>query len=166
MTDIVLVAAVARNGVIGRGNQLVFTDPADLRHLRALTMGNPVLMGRKTWESLPARFRPLPGRRNLVISRQPAFVADGAEVATSLDAALALVAGAPQAFVIGGAEIYALALPHARRLVLTEVDADLDGDTRFPAWDRLQFTETSRSPQAGSGGPAFAFVSYERLGTG
>ncbi len=160
--EVVLVAAVARNGVIGRGNALVFTDPADLRHLRSATMDCPVLMGRKTWDSLPARFRPLPGRRNIVVSRNAALVAAGAEVTPSLDAALALVADAPRVCVIGGAQLYALALPHATELLLTEVDAELDGDVVFPAWDRSQFEQMSRHGAQTATGLHFDFVSYRR----
>ncbi len=162
MSQVTLVAAVARNGAIGRNNELVFRDPADLQHLRALTMGSPVLMGRKTWDSLPAKFKPLPGRRNVVISRDSSFTAADAEVAPGLDAALALVADAPQVFVLGGGQLYALALPLAQRMVLTEVDADLPGDTFFPPWDRQLFIETQRHRHTSSAGVAFDFVTYVR----
>ncbi len=160
--ELVLIAAVARNGTIGRGNELVFRDPADQRHFREATMGHAVVMGRGTWDSLPSRFRPLPGRRNIVLSRQPGFVAAGAEVAASLDEALLRLAGLAQVFVIGGAQVYAQALPRADTLLLTEVDADLPGDTHFPAWDRAQFDELSRLPQQGAPGPRFDFVRYAR----
>ena len=143
--EIVLIAAVARNGTIGRDNELPWRLKADLQHFRALTLGHPILMGRKTWESLG---RPLPGRRNLVVTRQPAWAAEGAEVVHSLDAALAAVAGAPTAFVMGGGQLYAQALPRADELVLTEIDADLDGDTLFPDWSRDAFDEISRQHQA------------------
>jgi dihydrofolate reductase len=162
VSQITLIAAVARNGAIGRNNDLVFRDPADLQHLRALTMGSPVLMGRKTWDSLPAKFKPLPGRRNVVISRDPHFVAAGAELATGLEAALSLVAEAPQVFVLGGGQLYALALPLAQCLVLTEVDADLPGDTFFPPWDRQQFSETARQHHRSKTGVAFDIVTYIR----
>ncbi len=152
-----LIAAVARNGAIGKDNALIWHEPEDLRHFRRVTMGCPVLMGRKTWDSLPPRVRPLPGRRNIVISRNPAWQADGAESASSIDAALARLAGTARAFVIGGAEVYALALPLADELVLTEIDADLDGDTFFPAWDRAGFTCLARDPRDG-----YSFVTYER----
>lgn len=159
-----LVAAVARNGVIGRGNELAWRLPEDLRHLRQLTMGAPVIMGRSTWESLPARFRPLPGRRNLVLSRQAAYRADGADVVHDLDQALHRVPDAPRVFVIGGAQVYALALPRADELVLTEIDRDFDGDTHFPAWPRQDFVEVSRAPQqaAPPNDFGFAFVTYRR----
>lgn len=158
-----LIAAVARNGAIGRGNALLWTEPADQRHFRQATMGCPVLMGRRTWESLPARFRPLPGRRNIVVTRQPGYEAPGAQTAGSLQAALALVAAEPRVFVIGGGQLYAEALPLADELVLTEVDADLDGDTFFPAWDRSRFAEVSRQPEQAADGTGFAFVHYRRL---
>lgn len=163
-----LIAAVARNRAIGRGNALLWTEPADQRHFRQATMGCPVVMGRRTWESLPARFRPLPGRRNVVVTRHAAYAAPGAETAPDLDAALAL-AGQPAAgdaparvFVIGGGELYALALPRADELWLTEIDADLDGDTFFPPFDRAAFDEVSRQPQQAADGTRFAFVTYRR----
>ncbi|MEY3253284.1 MAG: hypothetical protein RL227_2257 [Pseudomonadota bacterium] len=164
MSEVVLVAAVAANGVIGRGNQLVFRHPADAKHFRDTTMGAPVIMGRKTWESLPARFRPLPGRRNIVVTRQPAYAADGAETAPGLDAALALAAGAAQVFVIGGGELYAQALPQAQRLELTEVQAALDGDTHFPPIDAAHWVAVQRqTPElATPAEPGFAFVTYRR----
>lgn len=161
-THLALIAAVARNGAIGRDNGLLFHEPADQRHFRATTMGCPVIMGRKTWDSLPARFRPLPGRRNLVLSRDPAFEAEGAEVVNSLDDALARAGDAPRVFVIGGAQLYALALPRADELVLTEVDADLPGDVYFPPWDRSQFVETSRHGAVSAAGLPYAFVVYQR----
>ncbi len=160
--EIVIVAAVARGGAIGRGNALLWHEPADQRRFRALTLGAPVIMGRLTWESLPARFRPLPGRRNLVVSRDVGYAAPGAEVAASLDEALARVADAPRAAVIGGAQLYALALPRADRLELTEIDAELDGDTFFPAWDRSEFVETAREQHAAADGTRFSFVTYRR----
>jgi dihydrofolate reductase len=160
--EIVLIAAVARNGVIGRGNELVFKHAEDQRHFRQATMGCPVIMGRKTWDSLPARFRPLPGRRNVVLSRDPHWQAEGTEAARNLDQALALVAGAPRVFVLGGAEIYALAMPRAHQLVLTEIDAELDGDVHFPAWDRASFEEISRSAPVESSALPFQFVTYRK----
>ncbi len=164
--QVVLVAAVARNGAIGRDNALLWTEPSDQRHFRQLTLGAPVVMGRRTWQSLPARFRPLPGRRNLVVSRDAGFDTPGAERVPSLDAAFARVADAPRVCVIGGAQLYALALPQADVLELTEVDADLDGDTFFPSWDRADFVEHSRSPQVGADGTPFAFVRYVRRAAG
>ncbi len=157
-----LIAAVARNGVIGRDNDLVFRDGADQRHFRETTLGCPVIMGRKTWESLPARFRPLPGRRNLVVTRNAACEAPGAEVVASLEDALRRVAEVPLAFVIGGAQLYAQALPLAQRLVLTEIDAELHGDRHFPRWNRDDFVETGRDERQAADGTRFAFVTYER----
>lgn len=154
-----LIAAVPRNGAIGKGNQLLWHEPEDLKHFRRVTMGCPVVMGRKTWDSLPARFRPLPGRRNVVITRNAAWHADGAEAVASIDAALLLLAGAEKAFVVGGAEVYALALPLADELVLTEIDADLAGDVFFPAWDRARFTCAAREPREG-----YSFVTYKKTG--
>ena len=159
-----LIAAVARNGVIGRGNDLAVKLPEDQRHFRSTTAGAPVIMGRSTWDSLPARFRPLPGRRNIVLTRQAAWAADGAEVVHTLDDALALAAGAPRVFVIGGAQVYALAMPHADELVLTEIDRDVDGDTHFPDWPRAQFDVVAheRHRAAPPNDVDFAFVTYRR----
>jgi dihydrofolate reductase len=161
---ITLIAAVARNGVIGRDNALLWQLPEDLRHFRAVTTGHPVIMGRKTWQSLPARFRPLPGRRNIVVTRQPAWRAEGAEVVASPDAALALLGSVPQAFVIGGAELYAAMLPMADELLLTEIDRDFDGDAFFPVWDPSAFDETGREAHqaAAPNDFGFAFVSRSR----
>jgi dihydrofolate reductase len=157
VTQLVLVAAVARNGVIGRDGGLAWRDAADLKHLRELTWGAPVLMGRKTWDSLPAKFRPLPGRRNLVLTRDAHWRAEGAERVASLDDALQLAETAPTLFVLGGAEVYAQALPRAHELVLTEVDADVPGDVFFPAWDRAAFERVDDRPMAG-----FRFATYRR----
>ncbi|HEX3139212.1 MAG TPA: dihydrofolate reductase, partial [Rhizobacter sp.] len=122
-----LIAAVARNGVIGHANTLLWRLPEDQRFFRLTTQGSPVIMGRKTWDSLPPRFRPLPGRRNIVVTRNQQWQAEGAEPAGSLQDALALATGAAQVFVIGGAELYAAALPLADRLVLTEIERDFAG---------------------------------------
>lgn len=161
-----LIAAVARDGAIGRGNALLWTDPADQRHFRQSTLGCPVIMGRRTWESLPERFRPLPGRRNVVVTRNPAYAAPGAETAPGLDEALAQVRPAPRVFVIGGGELYAQALPGADELWLTEIDADLPGDVFFPAIDRQAFEEVSRQPRQAADGTPFAFVVYRRRAPG
>jgi dihydrofolate reductase len=157
-----LVAAVARGGVIGQGNAIPWRIPEDAQHFRALTMGHPVIMGRRTWDSLPDRFRPLPGRRNVVVTRNADWQADGAERAGSLEDVLRLLDGAPQVFVIGGGELYADALPLADELLLTEIDMDIDGDTRFPSWDRTAFEETSREQHVSANGTPFAFVTYAR----
>ena len=158
---IALVAAVARNGVIGRDNGLIWHLGSDLRRFKALTMGKPMLMGRRTFDSIG---KPLPGRRSLVLTRDRGFSAAGIETVHDWDAALA-AAGADTLMVVGGAEIYALALPHADRIHLTEVDAAPEGDTFFPDFDRSPFHETFREPHAA--GPrdahAFTFVDLERI---
>lgn len=156
--DIVLIAARAANGVIGKAGGLVFTLPGDLPRFKRLTMGKPVIMGRKTWESLP--LRPLPGRRNIVLTHQPGWAAEGAEVAASVDDALALAAGAAEVCVIGGAEVYALFLPLATRLELTEVRAEAEGDVVFPSYSGLEWRETLRVENPGA--PAFDYVTYQR----
>jgi dihydrofolate reductase len=157
-----VIAAVAGNGVIGLGNRLPWHLPADLKHFRALTMGHTVIMGRKTWESLPDKFRPLPGRRNVVVTRNGAYRTEGATVVTSLPAALAAATG-EEAFVIGGAELYATSLPLADCLQLTEIDAAFDGDTHFPAIDPLKWRQTAREPHIeDEAGFPYAFVTYQR----
>jgi len=138
---IALIAALARNGVIGRDNQLPWRLSADLQHFKRLTMGKPIVMGRKTWESLG---RPLPGRRNIVITRDAAFRAEGCVVTHSIDEALGAAAGSDEVMIIGGAELYAQALPRADRLYLTEVRADVDGDVRFPPIDAADWIEVER----------------------
>jgi len=159
-----LIAAVARNGAIGKNNGLLWHESEDLRHFRRVTMGCPVIMGRKTWDSLPPRFRPLPGRRNFVLTRDPAWHADGAEPVSSLPAALAAARDAPKLFVIGGAQLYALSLPQADELVLTEIDAEFDGDAFFPPWDRRRFVETERERHTSADGVPYSFVTYKRIG--
>ena len=156
------MAAVARNGAIGRDNGLVWRDAADQRYLRETTMGHAVVMGRRTWQSLPSRFRPLPGRRNVVVSRNASFKAEGAEVMMSLAEALQSLAQVPQVFILGGAQLYAQALPLADELLLTEIDADLVGDVFFPTWDRTLFTVVSRQTGKAVDGSHFHFVTYRR----
>lgn len=163
MPKIVLVAAVAKNRVIGRDNQLVWQLPEDMQHFKSLTQGHAVLMGRKTWESLPPRFRPLPGRRNIVVTRQGDYVAAGAEVAGSLPAALALAAERETVFVIGGADIYTQALPLADRLEITEVDLEPEGDAWFPVIPTTEWRETARQSAIGQNGTGYAFVTYQRI---
>lgn len=159
-----LIAAVARDGAIGLGNRLLWSEPEDQRHFRRTTLGCAVIMGRKTWDSLPKRFRPLPGRRNLVITRQTDWQAPGAEALPSLEHAVDSLHDAPRAFVIGGAEVYALALPWADELVLTEIDATFEADTFFPAWDRADFELASREAHVAASGVGFSFVTYRRRG--
>ena len=154
-----LIAIVARNGGIGRGNALLIHLPDDLAHFKKTTLGAPILMGRKTWQSIG---RPLPGRRNIVVTRNPRFEAAGAETAPDLASALARVADAPKVYVVGGASLYAAALPLADELVLTEIDADFEADTYFPPWDRRQFRQTARADHHSPDGLAYSFVTYTR----
>jgi dihydrofolate reductase len=164
--DLVLIAAVARNGVIGRGGALPWHLGADMTHFRDVTRGCPLIMGRRTWDSLSPRYRPLPGRANIVVSRRAGWTADGAQVAPSLQAALRLAQlrldATRRVFVIGGAQLYREAMPLADVLELTEVHADVDGDTRFPFWDRAAFDEVRRAAQNAEDGLAFDFATYRR----
>ncbi len=158
-----LIAAVARNGVIGRDGDLPWHISADLKHFKATTMGKPMIMGRRTFESIGMA---LPGRTSIVITRNAGFAADGIEVAADLDQALAIAErlGADEAMVVGGGEIYAAALLRADRLYLTEVHAEAEGDVHFPPLDRSQWRETSRDDHAADGDtPAFSFVVLERV---
>lgn len=160
MTLLTLIVARARNGVIGRDNTLPWRLPEDLAHFKRTTMGAPIIMGRKTWESIG---RPLPGRRNIVVSRNPGLKLDGAETATSLEDALRLCVGVPEVFLIGGAQLYADAMPGADRLIVTEIDADFDGDAHFPQIDPRRWVVTSREThRSEANGFDYAFVTYER----
>lgn len=161
MPRITLIAAVARNGVIGRNGAIPWRIPGDLPRFKRITMGHPVIMGRRTWESLG---RPLPGRRNIVISRTPGFAPGGAEVFASLGAALAACKDASEVFVIGGTEAYREALGLADRLLLTEIDVDVEGDAHFPPFDRGAWREVAREAHAAGGDCpyAYAYVTYER----
>ena len=158
MTRLHIVAAVASNGIIGARGKLPWHLPQDLQHFKRLTLGHPVIMGRRTWESLG---RALPGRENIVVTRRRGYEAPGAAVASSLDAALALCTGESIAFVIGGGELYAAALPLAAGLVLTEIQRDFEGDARFPDYDRAKWRETQRESHAAADGMRFDFVLYE-----
>jgi dihydrofolate reductase len=155
---IYLIAAVAANGVIGRRGRLPWHLPEDLKHFKRLTLGHPIIMGRRTWESLGGL---LPGREHIVVSRTPGYEAPGAAVASSLEAALALCAGEPLVFVIGGRDLFAQALPLAAGLVLTEIHRDYEGDTWFPPYERSRWRETQRERHAASDGTKFDFVLYE-----
>ncbi len=154
-----LIAIVARNGGIGRANALLWHLSEDLRHFKRTTLGCPIIMGRKTWDSIG---RPLPGRRNIVVTRNADWAASGAEAAGDLAQALMLVKDAAKVFVIGGAQVYAAAMPLADELVLTEVDADVQADIFFPAWDRAAFTEQSRQTHTDPQGLSFSFATYRR----
>jgi dihydrofolate reductase len=160
-----LLAAVARGGVIGRDGGIPWHLPEDVARFKALTTGHAVLMGRRTWDSLPDRFRPLPGRRNVVVTRDPRWRAAGAERSGSVDEALRTLAREDVVFVIGGADIYAAALPYANELLLTEIDEAVPGDTFFPDWDRAAFAEASREEHTAADGRRFAFVVYEQIGS-
>lgn len=156
--QLTLIAAVARNGVIGRDNALPWHLPEDLQHFKRCTLGKPLLMGRRTWESIG---RPLPNRRSVVLTRQAGWRATGAETAGSLAEALALTADAPEVCIIGGTCLFAEALPSADQLLLTEIDADFDGDSVFPHWPREAFDELSREPHQSTAGWRYAFVRYQ-----
>jgi dihydrofolate reductase len=157
-----LVAALARGGVIGRDNSIPWRIPEDVARFREVTTGHPVVMGRRTWDSIPARFRPLPGRRNIVVTRNGRWYGDGAERVGSLEEAVALAGDVPEVFVIGGAELYGAALPFADELLLTEIDAEFAGDTVFPEVDPAVFEEVEREPHVSGNGLPFAFVRYVR----
>lgn len=157
-----LIVAMDRNRVIGAGGRLPWHIPADLKRFRQLTLGHHVVMGRKTWESIG---RPLPGRTNIVLTRQPGFRAEGASVVCSMDDALRLAAGDTEVFVIGGAEIYALALACADRAYVTEIDAAFGGDTWFPPLPANEWREAAREMRRATapGEPDIAYVTYERV---
>lgn len=159
--EVILIAAMARNGVIGRENTLPWRLKADLAHFKTVTTGHPVLMGRKTWESLG---RPLPGRRNVVITRNTAYVANGAELYPSPASALQSLAGQEKVFVIGGEEIYRQMLSLADTVLLTEVAAEVEGDAHFPALDPRDFTAVSREAHKADADNEFdfEFVEYRR----
>ena len=158
---ITLIAARARNGVIGSNNQIPWKIPGELAYFKRMTMGHPIVMGRKTWESIG---RALPGRRNIVVTRNGSYVAANAEVVTGLNEALERAGNAGEIFIIGGAQLYADALPRADRILLTEIDADFSGDTLFPAVDLSQWREVRRErhPPADDRVFEFSFVDYER----
>lgn len=158
--EIVIIAAVAANRAIGKGNALVCKIPEDLVRFRQLTEGGAVVMGRKTWESLPSQVRPLPNRRNIVISRQSDFVANGATVVCSLNAALESLNEYQQIFIIGGEQIYKAAMPLANRLEITEVDVTPEADTWFPEIDISKWKEESREYGGVYNNSHFYFVTY------
>ncbi|HCZ14378.1 MAG: dihydrofolate reductase [Candidatus Accumulibacter phosphatis] len=164
-----LIAVVASNRAIGKDQQLLWHLPEDLRNFRETTRGKPVIMGRKTWESLPTAFRPLPGRHNIVVSRNPGYLPSGATPARSLEEAIALAGEVAEVFIIGGEELYRQTLPLAKRLYLTEVAENAPGDRFFPEVSLAEWREVSRrtgnvqAPAAATPGsiPAFDFVIYE-----
>lgn len=157
---IAIVVAHAANGVIGRDGGLPWQLPTDMRRFRELTTGHTVVMGRRTFESLPGAYRPLPNRRNLVLSSNPDYAADGAEVFTELDAALDACAG--ECFVIGGGLTYRDALPRVQRVYATEIDLALDGDAFFPDLIEDEWRCVDRSEPVSENGHSFTFCVYER----
>ncbi len=156
-----LIFARARNGVIGHNNTLPWHLPEDLAHFKATTLGQPVIMGRKTWDSLPVKFRPLPGRMNIVVTRQTDWQSDGAHVAHSVDEALQACPTEAQPWVIGGAELYRLAMPLATRVVVTEIDAEYEGDAFAPELD-ASWQEASRTTHVATNGLHYSLVNWVR----
>lgn len=156
-----LIVARARNGVIGRNGTLPWRLPEDLAFFKRTTMGHPMVMGRKTWDSIG---RPLPGRRSIVVTRNASFTAPGAEVVASLDAALKAAGNVPEVFLIGGAELFAAALPRADRMIVAEIDHDFEGETVFPAPDPREWVAVEREQPPPNAARAFSFdwVTYER----
>ena len=160
-----LIYARAANGIIGKDNTLPWHLPEDMAHFKRMTAGSPVVMGRKTWDSLPPRFRPLPGRTNIVVTRQANWSAPGARRAGSLREALAIgghVAATGEIWVIGGAQIYAEAAPLAQRAVVTEIDRAFDGDAHAPVLGN-GWREVAREPHVSENGLPFSFTTYERV---
>ena len=156
-----LIFARAANGVIGANGTLPWHLPEDMAHFKRTTLGCPVIMGRKTWDSLPAKFRPLPGRNNIVITRQPDWHDTGAKPARDLPQALQLCAQDAHVWVIGGAQIYALALPLAHSAVVTEIEHNFEGDAFAPSFGP-GWTEVARERHLSAQGLPFSFVTYQQ----
>jgi dihydrofolate reductase len=161
MARVNMIYARAANGVIGANGTLPWRLPEDLAHFRRTTIGAPVIMGRKSWDSLPPKFRPLPGRTNIVVTRQPDWQEAGAHRAGNLQEALALCAAEAEVWVIGGARIFAEAAPLAQRLVLTEIERDFDGDVHAPVLG-AGWQETARESHVSADGLPFSFVTLQR----
>nr|WP_315464595.1 dihydrofolate reductase [uncultured Rhodoferax sp.] len=157
-----LIYARASNGVIGAGGTLPWHLPEDLAHFKRTTLGCPVIMGRKTWDSLPPRFRPLPGRTNIIITRQPDWSETGAQRASGLREALQLCEQDADVWVIGGAQLYALAEPLAHSAVVTEIDTPFDGDAFAPTLSTTAWQETARERHVAASGLPYSFVTYTR----
>ncbi|MFI8500139.1 dihydrofolate reductase [Streptomyces sp. NPDC085524] len=163
-----LIWAQTLDGVIGADNTIPWRLPEDMAHFKAATLGHPVIMGRKTWDSLPARFRPLPGRRNIVVTRDPQWSAEGADRAGSIAEALDIAGTAPsptgpaRAWVMGGGEIYRAALPYATELSVTEVDTEVKGDTYAPEVDQAWKTVEDTGWQTSTAGPRYRIRRYVR----
>ncbi len=161
-----IIAAVAKNGVIGKGNDLPWRLPEDMKFFMQTTSGHHVIMGRKNYESLPEKFKPLPNRTNIVVTRQRSFMANGCTVVHDLNTGIELARnnGEKELFIIGGAEIYKLAMPMTDQLYLTEIDGEVDGDTFFPEWNKKEWKEISRqhNPADAKHKFAFDFVVYKK----
>jgi dihydrofolate reductase len=162
MSTTSLIVAMADNGVIGKNGELPWRIPEDMRHFKALTIGKPCIMGRKTWDSLPKK--PLPGRENIVVTRDAAFLAQGAAVFHSLEDAFAHACGAAEICVIGGTEIYKATLSFATCIYLTEVHGQFEGDAALPPFDTAIWRETSREDHSTPDGLRYSYVTLERRG--
>jgi dihydrofolate reductase len=160
-----VICARARNGTIGKDGVMPWHLPEDLAHFKRVTLGCPVIMGRKTWDSIPARFRPLPGRTNVVVTRQADWQSSGATRAASLQDALALCAAVPQVWVIGGAQIYAQALPLANAAQVTEIEIDVEGDAFAPVFGP-EWSEVARERHGAANGMNYSFVTYQNTARG
>ena len=158
-----LIYARSRNNVIGVNGDLPWHLPEDLAHFKRTTLGQPVIMGRVTWQSIPEKFRPLPGRTNVVVSRQAGFEAPGAQVVNSLQAAIGLFSDHEVVWLIGGAQLYAQALPLAQQLVITEIDADYEGDAFAPELNASEWTETHRTSHTSAQGLGYSLVTLQRI---
>lgn len=156
-----MIFARAANGVIGRDNTIPWRLPEDMARLKRLTNGWPVIMGRKTWDSLPVKFRPLPGRTNIVITRQPDWKDTGATTAASLADALALCATSAEVWILGGAQIYAQAMPLAERIEVTEIAENIEGDAYAPELGP-EWREAAREDHVSANGMKFAFITYQK----
>ena len=157
-----LIYARSRNNVIGVNGDLPWHLPEDLAHFKRTTLGQPVIMGRVTWQSIPDKFRPLPGRTNVVVSRQANFVAPGAQVVNSLQSAINLFPADEVVWLIGGAQLYAQAMPMAQQLVITEIDADYAGDAFAPSINTAEWTETHRTTHTSAQGLAYSLVTLQK----
>lgn len=155
-----VIAAMARNRVIGIHNTLPWRLPEDLKHFKALTMGHHIIMGRKTYESIG---KPLPGRTTVIVTRDAGYRVEGCLTATSIDAAIAACGDDPEIFFVGGAEMYVQVLPRADRLYLTEIQAEYEGDAWFPEFDRSSWREVDRQAHVNDAGLGYHFVIHERV---
>ena len=165
MSEIIIIAAMAKNHVIGVDNRLPWHLPDDLKHFKQLTLNKAIIMGRKTWESLPGL---LPNRRHIVITRNPDYVVQGAETVSSLEQAIELVAPDQPAFIVGGGNVYQQAIQLADKMYLTIVDSEVEGDAFFPNWDESLWHEVNREfhPADEKHNYDFAFVEYEKISSG